>query len=83
MKRLLTRKELRLEKGIPYTRVSLWRLERLGRFPKHINLSPTTVAWLEAEIDAWIAEKVSARDTAPLEKQQVKSRHQPAETIVA
>jgi prophage regulatory protein len=79
MKRLLTRKELRSEKGIPYTRVSLWRLERLGRFPKHINLSPTTVAWVESEIDAWIAEKVSARDVTTPDPHPIKSKPRTAE----
>jgi prophage regulatory protein len=62
MRRLLTRKELRIEKGIPYGRAQLWRLEKRGAFPKHVKLSQTTVAWVEAEIDAWVLQKLAERD---------------------
>ena len=36
-----------------------------GRFPTPIALGDRAVGWLEAEIDAWIAERVSARRSAP------------------
>ena len=32
--RILSFEDLRSEKGIPYSKVHLWRLERDGKFPK-------------------------------------------------
>jgi prophage regulatory protein len=51
-------------KGIPYSKVQLWRLERQKRFPKRISVGPQRYAWVESEIDAWIAERIRARDEA-------------------
>ncbi|MGO9268095.1 MAG: helix-turn-helix transcriptional regulator [Candidatus Binataceae bacterium] len=39
------------------SRVTLWRLERSGQFPKRRKLSARAVGWLESEIQAWIAER--------------------------
>jgi prophage regulatory protein len=36
--RILSFEELRSEKGIPYSKVHIWRLERDGKFPKRIPL---------------------------------------------
>ena len=35
-----------LERGITYTKRSLWRLERDGKFPKRVN-SGARVAWVQ------------------------------------
>ncbi|MEY9884953.1 helix-turn-helix transcriptional regulator [Bradyrhizobium sp. USDA 329] len=48
-------------KGIVYSKVQLWRLERAGKFPKRVRLSAQRIAWLEAEIDEWIAARIAAR----------------------
>ncbi|TFV70501.1 AlpA family phage regulatory protein [Bradyrhizobium frederickii] len=48
-------------KGIVYSKVQLWRLERAGKFPQRVKLSPQRVAWIESEIDEWIAARISAR----------------------
>ncbi len=48
-------------KGIVYSKVQLWRLERAGKFPRRVKLSPQRVAWIESEIDAWIAARIAAR----------------------
>ncbi len=40
------------------TRVSdttLWRLEKVGRFPKRLRIGFKRVAWSAREVDAWIA----------------------------
>jgi len=34
---------------------TLWRLEKVGRFPKRVKIGFKRVAWRAAEIDAWIA----------------------------
>lgn len=47
-----------------YHRTSLFKMEKVGKFPKRIPLGPKSVGWLESEVDAWIAARISARDTA-------------------
>lgn len=38
---------------------TLWRMRRRGDFPQPIKLSPGTVAWKEADIEAWIAQRIA------------------------
>jgi prophage regulatory protein len=47
--------------GINFSRVHVSRLEKEGKFPKHINLAPQSIGWLEDEILAWIDERAAAR----------------------
>jgi prophage regulatory protein len=58
--RLLSRDDLK-SKGISYCNVHLLRLEKDGKFPKRLYLSPARAAWLESEIDDYIARCVAAR----------------------
>jgi len=60
--RLLSLKLLNADKGIPYTRAHLLRLMERGEFPRSIHLGPNRVAWIESEIDDWIAARVAARE---------------------
>jgi prophage regulatory protein len=53
---------LQKEKGIPFSRTHIDRLERAGKFPKRVRLSGMTVAWLEQEIDDHLAVKMSERE---------------------
>lgn len=46
--------ELKSEKGIPYSRVHIDRLEKQRKFPSRFYLGPNSVAWNEAEIDRWL-----------------------------
>jgi prophage regulatory protein len=62
--KLLTYDDLRPAKGVAYSKVQLWRLEKLGKFPKRIMLGTHRHAWAEHEVDAWIAERILARDAA-------------------
>jgi prophage regulatory protein len=36
------------------SRVSVWRRERDGDFPRRVKLGPNSVAWKESEIAAWM-----------------------------
>lgn len=38
---------------------TLWRLERAGKFPKHIQLGANSIGWRESDIEAWIAERAA------------------------
>jgi prophage regulatory protein len=50
------------ERGIPWTRVHLGRLEAAGKFPLHIDVGENSVAWFEDEIDAFLEMKAAERD---------------------
>jgi prophage regulatory protein len=54
--------DLASERGIRFSKVHLWRLERAGKFPKRVPLGVARHGWLETEIDEWIAGRVAARD---------------------
>ena len=38
-------------KKIGWSKVTVWRMERAGLFPKRINLSDRRVGWAESEIE--------------------------------
>ncbi len=59
--RLLRFRDLKALKGIPWSRVHITRLEKLGRFPRRIQVGLNTVAWDEAEVDAMLAARAAAR----------------------
>ena len=40
------------------SRSTIWRLERLGDFPRHRRISANAVAWVEEEVMSWIHSKV-------------------------
>jgi prophage regulatory protein len=64
--RVLIYRQLKSEKGIPYTRRHLRDLIAAGKFPRPVPLSSARIAWIEAEVDQWLAEKAAARSaTAP------------------
>lgn len=43
---------------VPYSRSTIYQLIAEGKFPKPVNLGARAVAWLECEIEAWIAERI-------------------------
>jgi prophage regulatory protein len=51
-------------RGINYSKVHLWRLEKARKFPQRIPLSENRHGWLESEIDAWLADRIAARAAA-------------------
>jgi|TARA_B100000315_G_scaffold111505_1_gene102289 predicted DNA-binding transcriptional regulator AlpA len=36
------------------SRVTLWRMERAGKFPQRISISPNRVGWRDDDINDWI-----------------------------
>ena len=63
--KLLVFDDLKPLKGIHYSRVQLWRMEKTGQFPKRIKLGRGgRFAWPEHEIDGWIRAQIKARDKA-------------------
>lgn len=43
------------------SRSTLYAYMSEGRFPAPVTISERCVAWVESEIDAWIAERIAAR----------------------
>lgn len=41
---------------------SIYEAIAAGKFPKPVKLGRRTSAWVEAEVDAWIAERIAERD---------------------
>jgi prophage regulatory protein len=60
--KLLTFKQFGPEKGVPYSRDHWRRKCNAGEAPRPIPISDRRVAWLESEIDAWIADRAAERD---------------------
>lgn len=63
--RVLTFDGLSERKGITYSREHIRRLVKDGKFPNPIRIGTRSIAWDEAEIDAWLAKGAAARDTKP------------------
>ncbi len=57
--RFLRQKEVTHRTGIP--RPTLYYMIGLGKFPKQISLGGgKSVAWLESDVMAWMAERIAA-----------------------
>ena len=57
--RLIRIRETEARTGLK--RTSIYQRERRGEFPKRVALSPYAFAHVEAEVDAWIAARMAAR----------------------
>ena len=62
MKQHVVQSELMLapevDARVPYSRAHLYRLEDLGEFPKRKRIGANRVAWVRAEIERWLAERM-------------------------
>lgn len=55
--RLIRRKEVQVKTGLGAS--SIYAMMKTGDFPQCLNLSQRRVAWIESDIDKWIAERVA------------------------
>lgn len=51
-------------KGIVASKVTLWRWERANQFPRRVTISHQKVAWIQSEVEQWLAERIAARHPA-------------------
>ncbi|MFV3386028.1 helix-turn-helix transcriptional regulator [Pseudomonas sp. NY15364] len=58
--RLLRRREVELKTG--KSRAAIYAAIREGTFPAPVQIGLNSVAWLEAEVDTWIAERLATRN---------------------
>ena len=63
--RIIRYAELQDEKGIPFSREHIRRLEAEGRFPKRVRIAEggDYFGWLESELDGYLASRAAARDS--------------------
>ena len=72
--RVLSYSDLISEKGIRFSKVWLWRLERDGKFPKRVKLAEKRYGWLADEIESWLkARSASRKEIAQAEKKQTRA----------
>ena len=64
--RLISRTELKNRFGLTVDRVTLWRMERDGRFPRHVRISDRRNAWFESEIVAYLEKLKADRGGEPI-----------------
>lgn len=57
--RLIRFKAVRERTGL--SRSTIWRLERVGAFPRHYQISANAVAWMEQDVVNWIQSKAGVR----------------------
>jgi prophage regulatory protein len=62
LKQIVSKKELKTVCGIPYSHQHIARLEKVGKFPKRIQLGQCRVAWLMSEVEEWVDKKLAERD---------------------
>jgi prophage regulatory protein len=48
-----------VQKRVPYSRSTIYLKVSRGEFPKPIDLGARAVAWLESDVDEWIASRIS------------------------
>jgi len=41
--------------------VTIWRMEKAGKFPKRITIGSNAVGWLNSEIEDWLAHRAADR----------------------
>ena len=44
------------------SRATIYRLMDKGKFPRAVTLTGSAVAWVQTEVEAWIAARITARD---------------------
>jgi prophage regulatory protein len=49
---ILRKREVSQRVGL--SAVTIWRLEKAGKFPSRVQLGPRCVGWKEEEINQWI-----------------------------
>lgn len=42
------------------SKTTIWRLQRAGKFPAPVRLSPGRVGWRESVIDGWLRDREGA-----------------------
>lgn len=49
-------------KNTGFSKSHIYDQVKKGNFPKQVNLTAGSSAWVESEVDEWIADKIAERD---------------------
>ncbi len=41
------------------SRMTIWRMEHAGSFPKRVQIAPRSVAWVREDVEQWIEDQVN------------------------
>lgn len=58
--RLVRLPEVRIMTGL--SRSTIYAKMKVGRFPRSVQLGVSLTAWVETEIEEWIADQINGRD---------------------
>lgn len=58
--KMLSKRQLR--ELVLYSPQHVARLEKAGQFPKRVQLGPSRVGWVEAEVLDWLSSKLNRRE---------------------
>jgi prophage regulatory protein len=72
--RALSYSDLNTKKGIRFSRQWIRDLVNRGLFPAPFNLGQQSVAFVEEEIDEWLASRIRERDKKPLSNTRITSK---------
>lgn len=64
--RLIRRKAVQSKTGLGAS--SIYAEMAKGKFPKAVQISERRVAWIESEIDDWIAERIAGHEVVKANK---------------
>jgi prophage regulatory protein len=59
--RILSKRQLK--ELVLYSPQHVARLEKVGAFPKRVNLGPNRVGWVESEVMDWLQDRLKRRET--------------------
>lgn len=62
------------------SRSTVYELEAQGLFPARVHLTGKAIAFVESEVDAWIASRIAARPEATPATRPARLRHRSAST---
>jgi prophage regulatory protein len=62
--KILREKQIRDLTGI--SRVTRWRMEKLAKFPRRIQLTKRCVGWSESEVLDWLKVRIEARESSQI-----------------
>ena len=57
--RILSKRQVK--ELVLYSPQHIARLEKVGQFPKRVQLGPNRVGWLESEVHEWLNERLAQR----------------------
>lgn len=62
-RKILRKRDVRARTGLSDT--TIWRREKLGTFPRRVQITENIVGWYDDEVDRWVHERIRAGGKRP------------------